>query len=109
MVCDVLADNEGYAVVKETSFQDQQLYRQLQLYACRFIAADGGALIASPIQTQNKVFVGFVGSCQICPNLELISFPQLQSTIKEYNFELWPEWQNWHLKEKIKTICVGAV
>lgn len=96
--CDPLAENEGFAVVKETSTEDKELYRRLQLYACRFVAADGGGIISSPIQGNGKVYVGFVGRCQICPNLELISFPQLKSAINDYNFELWPEWRQWSLR-----------
>lgn len=94
---DSLADNEGFAVVKNTSEADQELYRKLQLYACQFVAADGGAIISSPIQPDGKVYVGFVGRCQICPNLELISFPQLKNALKDYYFELWPEWKGWSL------------
>lgn len=96
-VDDLPADNEGYAVVRPSTGEDQDMYRRVQLYACRHVMADGGAIICSPVLDNRKVMVGFVGRCQICPNLELISFPQLQATLPEYSFELWPEWKHWSL------------
>jgi hypothetical protein len=94
---DALLDNEGYAVVRETSARDQDFYRAVQLYAAKNVMADGGAIVCSPLDENNHAYVGFVGRCQICPNLELISFPQLQKTLSPYKFTLWPEWQKWSL------------
>jgi Fe-S cluster biogenesis protein NfuA len=92
-----LAENEGYAVVKETKESDRRAFRQIQMYAATHVMADGGAIISSPITEHGIIYVGFVGRCQICPNAELISFRQLQTALPNYSFTLWPEWRNWSI------------
>ena len=94
---DLLAENEGYAVVKETKESDRRAFRQIQMYAATHVMADGGAIISSPMTEQGIIYVGFVGRCQICPNAELISFKQLQTALPHYSFTLWPEWRNWSI------------
>jgi hypothetical protein len=94
---DQLAENEGYAVVRETSEADRRAFREMQMYAATHVMADGGAIISSPITEQGMIYVGFVGRCQICPNAELISFQQLRAALPHYTFELWPEWRNWSI------------
>ena len=90
-----LEENEGYAVVMPATRADEAMFRAVQLHAAEHVMADGGSVIVSPIQADGRVFVGFVGRCQHCPNAELISFRQLQSRLPEYSFELWPEWRGW--------------
>jgi hypothetical protein len=112
------AENEGFAVLKRTSLEEQNLYRRLQLRAAEHVAADRGAIIVSPIGEQKEVYLGFVGRCMICPNPELISFRQARSSLARalpdglrelvseyfpaltkdfscYNIRLFPEWQGW--------------
>lgn len=91
----LLAENEGFAVVRETTKEDQLLYRRVQLYAAEHVMADGGAIIMSPYDDAKSVNVGFVGRCQYCPNAEMISFKQLCKEISDVEFKLWPEWNNW--------------
>ena len=97
---DALSENEGYAVVREVSNADNELFRQVQLYAAKHVMADGGGIVQSPIGADGVVHVGFVGRCQICPNLELISFPQLCATFPQYSFKLWSEWERWTLNQE---------
>ena len=92
---ELLNENEGYAVVQESSTESQFLFRKIQLYAAKHVVADGGAIIQSPIQADGRIFVGFVGRCQTCPNAELISFQQLKKEFVGVQFELFPEWRNW--------------
>ncbi len=87
-----LEENEGYAVVSETTEEDQAMYRRVQLCAAEHVVADGGAIIVSPVYRENTVFVGFVGRCLICPN-QGISIRALQMVVPEYRFEFWSEWQ----------------
>ena len=96
-VDDVLEENEGYAIVRDTSPQDMDMYRLVQMHAAQHVGADGGAIIMSPIGEDGIVNVGFVGRCQLCPNPELVSFRQLSAAVPTYNFQLWPEWTNWSL------------
>jgi Fe-S cluster biogenesis protein NfuA len=100
LVSDLLEENEGYAVVRETSQADQQAFREIQMYAATHVMADGGAIICSPIWGEGTINVGFVGRCQICPNAEVVSFQQLKKTITQYSFDLWPEWKNWSIGER---------
>lgn len=93
----VLAENEGYAAIRPTTTEDQALYRRVTLYAATHVMADGGAIVMSPIGDDRKVYVGFVGRCQICPNAELISFEQLKRSVPEYDFQLWDEWKGWRV------------
>ena len=90
---DGLSENEGYAVVRETSREDQRMFREVQLHAATHVMADGGSIILSPID-EGTISVGFVGRCQFCPNAELISFRQLCSAFPHWNFQLWPEWRS---------------
>lgn len=92
---DSLAENEGYAVVRETTPADLRAFREIQMYAATHVMADGGAIVCSPLTATNTIYVGFVGRCQICPNAELISFQQLKAALPHFSFELWPEWRNW--------------
>lgn len=95
---DVLAENEGFAVVKDVAEMNRDLYRRVQMHAGEHVAADGGHIIVGPLdKAQNKAYVGFVGRCQTCPNPELISFRQLQKAVPDYEFELFDEWKNWSL------------
>lgn len=94
---DSLAENEGYAVVRETGEADRRAFREIQMYAAKHVMADGGAIICSPISKAGLIYVGFVGRCQICPNAELISFQQLKAALPHHSFELWPEWKNWSI------------
>ncbi len=95
--CSGLEDNEGYALVKDVSEENRNMYRRVQLHSAEHVVADGGAIIVSPIGPDREVYVGFVGRCQSCPNPELISFRQLQSAVPGFNFKLLPEWENWKL------------
>lgn len=97
LASDLLAENEGYAVVRETNAKDRQLFREIQMHASLHVMADGGAIICSPIDDTGVIHVGFVGRCQICPNPELISFVQLKTALPHYSFVLWPEWHNWSI------------
>lgn len=90
-----LAENEGFAVVRAASDEDQAMFREVQLHAAQHVMADGGSIIVSPLSPAGTVYAGFVGRCQFCPNAELISFEQLRSRVARYRFELWPEWKNW--------------
>lgn len=93
-----VAENEGYAVVKETTGKNLQMYRRVQLHAAEHVSADGGAITVSPIASNDStVYVGFVGRCLSCPNPELISIKQLRFSVAGFNFQLLPEWQNWTL------------
>lgn len=96
-----LAENEGYAVVKDVSTDNEDFYRRVQLHAAEHVSADGGFIILSPLYQGNKAYVGFVGRCQSCPNPELISFRQLQKSVSGYDIELFPEWKNWTLNQRI--------
>ncbi len=93
----ILAENEGFAVVRDTSVEDADMYRRVQMQAAEHVSADGGAIIVSPIDEDGTVHTGFVGRCQICPNPELVSFRQLQKAVPDYKFVLWPEWVKWSL------------
>jgi hypothetical protein len=96
-----LAENEGFAIVKNVSDENRDFYRRVQMHAAEHVGADGGAIIVSNLFEENKAFVGFVGRCQFCPNPELISFRQLQKALGDrYQIELYPEWQNWSLQSK---------
>lgn len=97
---DTLAENEGYAVVRETYEADRRAFREIQMYSATHVMADGGAIICSPLTEGGLIYVGFVGRCQICPNAELISFTQLKKTLPQYSFELFPEWLNWSVGTK---------
>lgn len=99
---DSLADNEGYALVAETTQADMDLFRKVTLFSAAHVMADGGAITMSPICKDNTVYIGFTGRCQICPNAELISFQQLKKAVTDYNFELWPEWKNWSIGPELK-------
>lgn len=90
-------DNEGLAVVRATTSDDQMMYRRVQLHAARHVVADRGSIIVSPIGEDGTIQFGFVGRCQTCPNPELISGPQLQQVLPNYQFQLWDEWENWRL------------
>jgi Fe-S cluster biogenesis protein NfuA len=92
-----LEENEGYAIVHETLEEEQQMYRKVQLFAAEHVVADGGAVIVSPVSRNRTVYVGFVGRCMQCPNAELVSFRQMRAAFPEYNFELFPEWQDWQV------------
>ena len=96
----ILAENEGYAVVKEVPPENHDFYRRVQMHAAEHVAADGGFIILSPLFEGNKAYAGFVGRCQSCPNPELISFRQLQNSVPNYNLQLFPEWINWTLAHK---------
>lgn len=87
-------ENEGYALVFETDEETRVMYRKVQLHALQHVVADGGHVIVSPIE-DGLVHVGFVGRCLQCPNAELISFRQLQESVPEYTFRLFPEWEGW--------------
>ncbi|MBI1300895.1 MAG: hypothetical protein GC137_04460 [Alphaproteobacteria bacterium] len=94
----VLAENEGYAIVRNVSEVNRDMYRRIQMHANEHVAADGGHIIVSPLdEVRRAAYVGFVGRCQTCPNPELISFRQLQQAVPGYNFELFDEWKGWSL------------
>ena len=90
-------ENEGYALVYKTDPETRRMYRKVQLHALKHVVADGGHIIVSPTGEDGVVYVGFVGRCQQCPNPELISFKQLCSSVSEYEFRLFPEWENWSI------------
>jgi hypothetical protein len=94
---DQLADNEGYAVVREVPSENADLYRKVQMHAAEHVAADGGAIILTQLNQFNEARVGFVGRCQTCPNPELVSFRQLQSAVPGYKLDLLPEWKDWRI------------
>jgi Fe-S cluster biogenesis protein NfuA len=41
-----------------------------ELHAMEHVEADGGRILVSPIQSDNKVYAGFTGRCLVCPNVE---------------------------------------
>lgn len=88
-------ENEGLAIVKPISKVDSIFYRLVQLHAMEHVGADGGRILVSPLEHGNQGFVGFTGRCLSCPNIENISLRQLQSTVPNYNIQLYPEWKNW--------------
>lgn len=92
-------ENEGFAVIKEFGEMcrgdSQQMYRKVQMHSLAQVAADGGEIIVSPVGGDGLVYVGFAGRCMFCPNAQDISFRELCTRVLEYNFELFPEWQNW--------------
>ncbi|MEZ4104456.1 MAG: hypothetical protein R3B60_04180 [Candidatus Paceibacterota bacterium] len=90
-------ENEGFALVTKTDKITQNMYSKVQLHALEHVVADGGHIIVSPVCEDNIVYVGFVGRCLRCPNPEVISFKQLQKAVPDYNFQLFPEWENWSL------------
>lgn len=99
---DALADNEGYALVRSVPLANRDFYRAVQMHAAEHVAADGGAIIVTPLFDGNKAKVGFVGRCQSCPNPELISFRQLQKAVPQYELELLGEWKGWSLNAPVK-------
>lgn len=94
-----LAENEGYAVIKEVPPENLDLFRRVQGHSGEHVASDAGAIIISPLGPNRHVFVGFVGRCQTCTNPERLSIRALQKAVPQYQFELLPEWKNWTLVE----------
>jgi hypothetical protein len=96
---DWLEANEGFALIKdvpaESLAENSAMRRAVQVYASQHVAADGGAIITSPIGANNTVHIGFVGRCMFCPNAEIISFQALKAAVPGYDFQLFPEWENW--------------
>ena len=90
-----LADNEGYALVKDVEARNEHMYRLVHMHAAKHIRADQGAPILSPICGEKTVYIGFVGKCQQCPNPEIVTFPQIQASVPDYDFVLMDEWKNW--------------
>jgi hypothetical protein len=90
--------NEGYALVKPVDRRNADIYRKVQFHSVQHVAGDGGAIIVSPMNDGGIIYVGFVGRCQTCPNPEQVSFEQLKHAVPGYNFQLYPEWENWSLE-----------
>lgn len=88
-------DNEGLALIKPTTRREQAMYREVQLHAMEHVEADGGRILISPIQSDNKIYAAFTGRCLVCPNVEKISVRQLQASVPMFEFHLYPEWRNW--------------
>lgn len=113
------AENEGFAILVDTTDEERQLFRRLQLLAAQRIVADRGMLLVTPLGDDNKTcYVGFGGRCLHCPNPELITlqqvrqdlaqplspemrtliqegFPELARGFPEYRVQLHPDWENW--------------
>lgn len=113
------AENEGYAVLVDTTEKERQLFRRMQLLAAKRIVADRGMLLISPLADDGKtLFVAFGGRCLHCPNPELITlgqvqqdlaralspdlqtlicegFPELVRGFPEFEVQLHPDWENW--------------
>jgi hypothetical protein len=107
----VLAENEGYAVVAPVDDESFELYRVLQHHAARHVVADGGGIILSPFgHDRHTVFVGFVGKClQGCLNMREVSFPQAKAVVEErfgdrYDVRLFPEFVSLSAAKKLRVV-----
>ena len=94
-----LNDNEGYAMVCENlPAINEKIYRIIHAHVAKHVTADRGGVVISPISTEGEVvYVGFVGRCMSCPNLERISIEALKAACPTLNIELHPDWKDWSL------------
>ena len=92
---ETLADNEGYALVKEVEVENERLYHRVHAQVREHMGADEGGVILSPLTEGNTVFIGFAGKCQQCWNPESITVKQIRKSIPSYNLVLMDEWKDW--------------